>query len=155
MERGEDIEQKVTRYEEFVNERLSVDLSHVLDARDAIRGDIAEYLQLRNILESMSNIAAQGKVKTMVDLGVNFYAQAKIPDASRVMVFVGLGLFLELTRDEATAFIDRRVEQLNRRDKLLCDQAAEINARIKLVLEGLRELQFTNLPPHKPPRSVW
>ena len=155
MQQQEDMKQKIVRYEEFVNERLRVDLRHVLDARDAVRENIAEYLQLRNILENIESSVAQGDIKTMVDLGANFYAQAKIPDASRVIIFVGLGLFLELTLEEAKTFIDSKVEQLNARDKLLSEQATEINARIKLVLEGLRELQLTGLSPQEAPRIVW
>lgn len=155
MHQEEDLKKKIVRYEEFINERLRVDLRHVLDARDAVRENIAEYLQLRNVLESIESSAVQGDVKTLVDLGANFYMQAKIPDASRVMIFVGLGLFLELTLGEARTFIDGKMEQLNARDRLLSKQATEINARIKIVLEGLRELQFTSPTPQETPRTVW
>ena len=40
-------------------------------------------------------------LKTKVDLGCNFYCQARVPDPSMVMVAVGLGFFLELTLEEA------------------------------------------------------
>lgn len=146
------LKEKVTRYEEFLNERLRVDLDHVLRARDSVRDDIAEYLQLQQILDNIG----PGDAKMMVDLGANFYAQAKIPDTSRVMVCVGLGLYVEFTRDEAKDFIAKKVEYLNTRDKHLTKQGTEINARIQLVLEGLRELQFSSAPhePH-PQRTVW
>ncbi len=54
---------------------------------------------------------------------------------------VGLGFFLELTLDEASAHADKKVKELESRAEALSEQACQIKANIKLVLEGLRELQ--------------
>lgn len=131
-----------SRYEKFVNDRLRVDLKRVLDQRDEIRGHIAEYLQLRTMIASILDMPPSQPVKTMIDLGANYYAHAIIPDSSRIVVFVGLDVYLEFTLDEATQFIDKRTDQLNAKDRALTDQASEISGRIKLVLEFLRELHF-------------
>ena len=146
----ENLQAKVTRYEEFVNERLRVDLDHVLRAREAVHEETAEYLQLQQMLDNIGEDA-----KAMVDLGANFYARAKIPDASRVMICVGLGYYVEFTRNEAKIFIAKKVDHLNIKGKQLTEQGTEINARIQLVLEGLRELQFTETPTEPPRRTVW
>ena len=148
---GESLQAKVTRYEEFVNERLRVDLDHVLRARETIHEETAEYLQLQQIIDNIGDDA-----KAMIDLGANFYARAKIPDASRVMVCIGLGLYVEFTREEAKTFIAKKVDHLNTKSKQLTEQGTEINARIQLVLEGLRELQFADdTPPEPPRRTMW
>eukprot|EP00731_Ephydatia_muelleri_P023651 Em0015g1234a len=103
------IRDKVTRYEHFLNERLRTDLRAVLEHRDAVYSDMAEYLQLRNVLEKTQKLGlTQSGLKTIVDLGANFYAQARVMDPSRVFVAVGLGFFVEFTIDEALGSSTRK-----------------------------------------------
>ena len=153
---GAALQEKVTKYEQFLNERLRTDLRAVLDHRDAIYSDMAEYLQLRNVLEKTQKLSiTEGGLKTMVDLGANFYAQARVPDPSRVFVAVGLGFFVEFTIQEALSFIDKKTLLLTDDSQKLTEQATQIRARIKVVLEGLEELQFKGEPPSPSPRDVW
>lgn len=155
-QREQEVQGKVRKYEEFLNERLKADLQQVLEQRDAVYADLAEYLQLRNVIEKLRTPHVVGKeLKTMVDLGANFYTQAKVVDASRIFVAVGLGFFVEFTHQEALDFIAKKVEQLTGKGQQLTEQASLINARIKLVLDALRELQFSNQPTEEPPRAVW
>ena len=147
--------QKVERYEHFVNERLRTDLRAVLDNRDRVYGDIAEYVQLKQVIEQIKQQDKQSPLKTMVDLGCNTYAQARVDDCSRIVVAVGLGFYLEMELDEADKFIDKKVEQLTTKAQELSKQSSEINARIKIVLEALKELQFTGETQDSPHRHVW
>ena len=134
---------KVTKYEEFLNERLHSDVKQVLKARDAVYEEVSEYLQLRNSIDKLIQCQlTKHDLKTMVDLGANFYAHARVPDASRIIVAIGLNLCLEMDLSEALNFIDKRVKYLNAKIEQLSQQAADIRARMKLVLQGLRELQF-------------
>ena len=138
---------KIKKYEEFFNETLGNDLKRTLDARDDIYTQIANYIQLKNAIEHiMSKIEQNGGVvqelKTMVDLGANFYAQARVRDPSRVIVCIGMGFYLEMGLSDALSFIDAKLELLNVRTQNLNQNAAEIKAHMTLVLEGLRELQF-------------
>lgn len=150
------LREKVTKYEHFLNERLRTDLRAVLDHRDTIYSDMAEYLQLRNVLEKTHRLhLSQSGLKTMVDLGANFYVQARVPDPSRVFVAVGLGFFVEFTIQEALVFIDKKIALLTETSQKLTEQATQIRARIKVVLEGLEELQFKSEPPAPTPRAVW
>lgn len=147
---------KVTKYEAFVNERLRTDLEKILEARDAVYADIAEYLQLQNVVTKLSQQRmSQSNLKTMVDLGANFYAQAKVPDASHVCVAVGLGFYVDFTLDEALEFIAEKVDHLTVRGRVLGEEAGQVRARIQLVLEALKELQFHSQPSPSPPRAVW
>ena len=80
-------------------------------------------------------------MKTQVDLGNNFFCQAKVPDTSLVCVAIGFGFFVEMTLEEAAAFIKKKTEQLGVSGKELTEKVAVVKANIRMVLEGLRELQ--------------
>lgn len=60
---------------------------------------------------------------------------------------VGLGFHVELTRVEALDFVRQRVELLTARAELFRQKAFEIRARIKVCLQGLRELQTLDMEP--------
>ena len=57
------------------------------------------------------------------------------------MVCVGFGFFLELTHPEAFNFIEKKVELLQDRVKLLEEESIQIKADIKMLLHTLAELQ--------------
>jgi prefoldin alpha subunit len=76
-----------------------------------------------------------------VDLGANFYARANVAHPERVFVDVGLGFFLELTHNEAMAFIDDKTKLLEKKAEILTGESSKIKSNIKLVLHALRELQ--------------
>lgn len=144
---------KVGLYEAFVDEKLKKDLEKVHRARDEAYSKMAEYLQLKNSIEQIQ-ATTKGGLRTKVDLGCNFYCQAKIEDSSKICVAVGYGFFVEFTLDEAKAFIEKKCDQLSKYVEKLGRDSAKIKAHIKLVLEGLRELQGITQP-HEEPRPVW
>ena len=155
---SDSLSQKVVKYEQFLNERLRSDLKVVLRKRDAILEDLSEYSQLKNTIELLQTQKSQNTpLKSMIDLGCNFYSSAKIPDCSKIFVCVGLGFVLEMTLDEALVFIDKKTSKLSKKVEILSEQASEISARIKVVLEGLNELQFSEQAQFKEhsPRVVW
>ena len=161
---AEKISSKLVDYERFLNERLRTDLRSVLERKDAIYSDIAEYTQLkatiRHLINKQGSPQKDEPLKTMIDLGCNFYAKARVQDYSRITVAIGLGFYLEMQLDEAMAFIDKKVASLTREAKQYSEQASQINARIKMVLGALHELQFRQDSPdeHKeqpPHKTVW
>lgn len=140
------VDQKVLQYENFINEVLKTDLQKVLDQRDSVYEKISQYLQLKNTIQSLQESGSQ-RLKTDVDLGCNFYVQAEVEDASRIFVAVGYGFFVEMTHDEALRFIEKKTSQLTAFTEQLTKDASKIKANIRMVLEGLRELQgLTDLP---------
>uniref|UniRef100_A0A3B4AZ71 Protein UXT n=1 Tax=Periophthalmus magnuspinnatus TaxID=409849 RepID=A0A3B4AZ71_9GOBI len=139
------IDQKVLQYENFINEVLRRDLQKILEQRDSVYEKLSQYMQLKNTLQSLQE--GSKHLKTDVDLGCNFYVEAQIEDASRVFVAVGYGFFVEMTHDEALRFIEKKTAQLTQFTEQLTKDSAKIKAHIRLVLEGLRELQgFSDLP---------
>lgn len=143
----EKLSEKILHYEEFLNERLRADLQKVLSQREQVCSEVAEYNQLKSTVDLLKNerLGTPGKpLKTMVDLGCNFYAHAKVEDCSRIFVLVGLGFYLDMEPEEAAGFIEKKVAHLTDKIDKLSEQAAQINGRIKVVLEMLRELQFSS-----------
>lgn len=157
MEDGVDVEEEVKKYEEFINDKLKKDLETVRKNQEGINTKIAEYVQLKSFIENVksSEESRSGKeLKTQVDLGCNFYCQARITDPSKILVSVGYGFYIEFTLDEALGFIEKKCNQLSTYSSKLGQDSARIKANIKLVMEGLRELQDLG-PVKKPPLSVW
>lgn len=64
------------------------------------------------------------------------------PDPSRIYVNVGLGFHVELTLQEALAFIDKKLGILNEQVAESTKKSAKIKGQIKFVYEGIRELQL-------------
>nr|XP_057940955.1 protein UXT [Doryrhamphus excisus] len=142
------VEQKVLQYEKFIDEVLKKDLQTVMEQRDAVYNQISQYLQLKNTIQSLQETGSK-RLKTDVDLGCNFYVQAEVEDSSRIFVLVGFGFFVEMDHSEALCFIDKKTSQLTSFTDQLTKDAAKIKANIRMVLEGLRELQgLTELPEH-------
>ncbi|KAL4231150.1 hypothetical protein ACF0H5_008733 [Mactra antiquata] len=149
------ISRKVEEYERFLNEKLKEDLRVLLEQRDKIYGQIAEYFQLKTTIEQIKDNKITKNLKTKVDLGCNFYVQANVPDATKICVFIGFGFFLEMTLDEALKFIDKRTKFLTEHSDKLSSDALKVKANIRLVLEGLRELQNLDMPSEPPRREVF
>ncbi|XP_060737263.1 protein UXT isoform X2 [Tachysurus vachellii] len=126
----------------------------VLEQRDGVYEKIAQYLQLKNTIKSIQETGSK-ELKTDVDLGCNFYVQAHVPDTSKILVAVGYGFFLELTLSEALAFIEKKNRHLTEYSEILTKDAAKIKAHIRLVLEGLRELQGLKDVDETPRREVF
>ncbi|KAG0215405.1 hypothetical protein BGX28_010110 [Mortierella sp. GBA30] len=145
------IQQKLARYETFVNESLRKDLKDALDARDAIYDQISEYLKLAKDIEVIRDNGLK-EMKTQVDLGSNFYVQAKIPDTKYIYVNVGFGFHAELTLEEALSFITKKEAHLQRKADIYTEKASQIRAHIKLVLEAMAEIMKLESTP--PPRDL-
>ncbi|KAG0332538.1 hypothetical protein BG004_001206 [Podila humilis] len=138
------VQQKLARYEKFVNESLKKDLQDALDARNSIYNQTSEYLKLAKDIEIIKSNGLK-EMKTQVDIGSNFYVQAKIPDTQYIFVNVGFGFHAQLTLDEALEFISKKEEQLNRhvehgKAEAYTQKASKIRAHIKLVLEAMAEI---------------
>ncbi|CAG8543051.1 7135_t:CDS:2 [Dentiscutata erythropus] len=127
---------KIAEYEKFLHEKLEPDLKQVWDLREKI---YEETVKLKNYIQLIKSNELK-ELKTMVDLGSNFYAQAKIPDTTYIYVNVGFGFHVQLTLDEAIKYIDRKEKLLQRKSDQYTQDISKINAHIKLVYEALTEI---------------
>lgn len=64
-------------------------------------------LELRNLLTVMDTNDLH-EMKTMINVGCEFYMQATVPSTDRVCVDVGLGVHVDFSRAEALQFIEER-----------------------------------------------
>ncbi|XP_022878151.1 protein UXT homolog isoform X2 [Olea europaea var. sylvestris] len=124
-----ELQEKVGRFEEFIDQRLKPDLVHAIAERSDLRRNI-ENLE-KNCVTSL---------RTMVNLGSEVYMQADVPDTRHIFVDVGLGFHVEFTWPEALNFISEREEKLARQIEEYTQLIASIKAQIKMVHEGIREL---------------
>ncbi|XP_037096850.1 protein UXT isoform X1 [Syngnathus acus] len=129
------------------HERILMTVSlKVMEQRDTVYEQASHYLQLKNTLKALQETDSH-HLKADVDLGCNFYVQAEVEDSSKIFVLVGFGFFLEMDHTEALHFIDKKTSQLTAFTDQLTKDSATIKANIRMVLEGLRELQgLTELP---------
>lgn len=138
------VDEKVLQYEEFIDKRLAKDLEAVYKAKEELYTKINEHLQLKSTIiqiKKSRSVDESKDMKTMLDLGNNFFCQARIPDTSMIYVAVGYGFYVQFTLDEALAFIEKKCTLLNNSADKLNKEAAKIKAHIKTVLGGLQELQ--------------
>lgn len=138
---------KIELYEHFVNDRLKSDLEKCYKEQERIYAEMAEYLQVKETIEKLTQarLGLDPKdvepLKVKVDLGCNFYAKAVIEDTSYIYVAIGYGFFLQMKFNEALKFIEKKMKSLNELADELTVKICEIKANIKFVLEGLREMQ--------------
>lgn len=135
-----DIQDKVLKYETFINDVLKEDLKLVHENLDKTNSEIAEWVQLRTILNSLKETELKKGFKTKTDIGTNVYVQAHIEDASKILVAIGSGIYVEYSIEEALTFLDKRITLLNKQAAIMQGDSAKIKSRIKLVLHGIQEL---------------
>ncbi|CAK9807687.1 Protein UXT homolog [Anthophora plagiata] len=137
-----DIQQKILKFETFVNDVLKEDLAQLEQKLNAKNADLAEFFQLKSMITTLqSNGFDKSGFKTQVDIGQNFFIEAHIPDASTILLDVGLGHYVEFSLNDALVIINVRIKLLEQQIANLRKEIAKTNAHIKLILLGIRELQ--------------
>lgn len=135
-------QQKILQFETFVNDVLKADLAKLAEKLDAKNADVAEFLQLKSVITTFQNTNVEKTgFKTKVDIGNNFFIQAHVPDASKILLDIGLGHYIEFNLDEALIVINIRIKLLEEQIVHLRKAIARTNAHIKLTLIVIRDLQ--------------
>merc|ERR1712194_872241 len=129
----------VQELEALVNERFRVELEEVQDERDRLYERIAQCMELKNNMTMLQD-QKRTSLKTMVDLGCDFYVQARIPDTSWVYVKVGLGFHAQMTPTEAISFSTQREKALTEAVEVLTQRSATLKAQIKLTIGAIDEI---------------
>ncbi|XP_042496436.1 protein UXT homolog [Macadamia integrifolia] len=132
-------ENKVQRFEEFIDCRLKPDLVRAIAERDKVFEQQKIFLDLKRNIENLEKNDVTS-LRTLVNLGSEVYMQADVPDTQHIFVDIGLGFHVEFTWSEALEFISKKEERLDRQIEEYTQLIASIKAQIKLVYEGIREL---------------
>ncbi|GMH01760.1 hypothetical protein Nepgr_003599 [Nepenthes gracilis] len=151
-------EEKVKRFEEFVDRRLKPDLVRAI-AESLLQRSLHRVVKLcawrlqgtrffeqqkifSDLKKNIENLQKNSvtSLRTLVNLGSEVYMQADVPDTRHIFVDVGLGFHVEFTWSEALNYISAREERLAKQIEEYTRLVASIKAQIKLVCEGIREL---------------
>ncbi|CAN6727431.1 hypothetical protein ACFX13_011525 [Malus domestica] len=130
---------KIQKFEEFVDQRLKPDLVRAIAQRDKVFEQQKVFSDLRKNIENLEKNSVTS-LRSLVNLGSEVYMQADVPDTRRIFVDIGLGFHVEFTWSEALNYISQREEKLARQVEECTNLIASIKAQIKLVCEGIREL---------------
>ncbi|KAJ0037263.1 hypothetical protein Pint_23573 [Pistacia integerrima] len=132
-------QEKIQKFEEFVDRRLKPDLVRAIGERDKVFEQQKIFSDLRRNIENFEKNSVTS-LRTLVNLGSEVYMQADVADTQRIFVDVGLGFHVEFTWSEALNYISQREEKLSRQVEEYTRLIASIKAQIKMVCEGIREL---------------
>ncbi|KAL6969754.1 hypothetical protein U1Q18_029464 [Sarracenia purpurea var. burkii] len=106
-------QEKVQRFEEFVDRRLKPDLVRAIAERDKVFEQQKVFSDLKSNIENLEKNSVT-QLTTLVNLGSEVYMQAEVPDTRRIFVDVGLGFYVEYTWSEALNYITAREEYIAR-----------------------------------------
>ncbi|XP_058467117.1 protein UXT [Malaya genurostris] len=121
--------------ESFINDCLREDLKTYEQQLNRLNNDIMEYVQLKNMIENMPN----DELKTLVNVGGNFFMKAKTTQLDKILVDVGLRCYVEFSMEEALKFVDMKVNILTKHADVIREKSLETKASIKLALMVIGE----------------
>ncbi|KAI8022756.1 hypothetical protein LOK49_LG03G03042 [Camellia lanceoleosa] len=107
-------QEKVQRFEEFVDRHLKSDLVHaIVERAKSLKNKKKVFSDLRKNIENLEKNSVTG-LRPLVNIGSEVYIQADVPDTRRIFVDIRLGFHVEFTWSEALNYIIARVEKLAR-----------------------------------------
>lgn len=141
---GNEITDKVLRYESFLNDKLKEDLKIIEKRLEEVNSKLTSWYLLKKSLSDINEHHPRG-FKTKTDIGCGLLMQVKVNDPSVVKMHVGLDVYLDMTLDDGVKYCDSRIKLLLKECEHLQTQANKVKAHIKVVLLGLQELQNLNI----------
>lgn len=105
-----ELKEKLKQYSTFIDTKLHPALKRAVTSRERVEHEVKEYQEL---LDKLNAVETKVPLQAMVNLGHELvYCNAEVQDPSTIYVDVGMGFFVQLTRDEAPGVIQKRIEFL-------------------------------------------
>lgn len=156
----EETQLAISDYKRIVERRLKPNLDVACAQRDRILHQLSEVEQMAKALIAIDSTALQPVstnenrcrdemgaplpvLETRVNIGEEFFVRANIYELDKVVVDVGLGVLVEMSRSEARTFVDDRRGVLEASLAIVSNRIAEIQAHLEGVVQCLTELQVT------------
>lgn len=124
--------------ESFIDDVLRENLKEYERYINKMNAEIMEFVQLKNVCESIVHSLSDG-FKTQVNVGGNFFISANVPDASKILINIGLNHYVEFTINEAIKFCDFKVKSMENDANVIREKSIETRAQIKLALLSIAE----------------
>jgi prefoldin alpha subunit len=103
----------------------------------------------RSALEAVKGLAEFKPKEVLVPIGGGTLLRSAPPDASKVLVSVGAGVVLVRTRQEASAFLDARVKEIENSIMAVMSQRNQIADRLEADRQSLQSMISRPAPPQK------
>lgn len=148
----------IEKYASAVERRLKPGLDAACELRDKAFEQLAETEQMEKALDVL-DVAAEAAaekgaeaqrdvtgrlppaLETKVNIGEEFYMNAHVHSLEPVIVDVGLGALVEMSRQEAREFVTKRRGMLEAQAATQTKRIAEVQAHLEHVVRHLAELK--------------
>ncbi|XP_055339766.1 protein UXT-like [Paramacrobiotus metropolitanus] len=142
------MDSKLAHYEAFVNEKLRGDLQQVENRLAKILEELNEYQSLKSLIQKLEDKKIPSDhMRVYTDLGCNFRVQAHIVDPCTMYVNLGLDVYVEMPLAQASKYVTARINSLTSTVESLKKAEYQIKSHIRVVLEGLRQMQSISAEP--------
>eukprot|EP00345_Euplotes_harpa_P008998 CAMPEP_0168354616 /NCGR_PEP_ID=MMETSP0213-20121227/24010_1 /TAXON_ID=151035 /ORGANISM="Euplotes harpa, Strain FSP1.4" /LENGTH=155 /DNA_ID=CAMNT_0008366567 /DNA_START=16 /DNA_END=479 /DNA_ORIENTATION=- len=129
-----EVEQKVKKYEDFIHNKIDPDLKILETKVNSLYKSMESYVNLKNTIE-MLNEQGVKSTRMQVDMGCNFYVQAEVEDTDTLIVDIGKGIFVELTRKQALSVCEQKQTNYEKSINALKEKMAQVKSP-KIFLGG-------------------
>ncbi|XP_045470261.1 uncharacterized protein LOC123677650 [Harmonia axyridis] len=146
----EDIEEKIKKYELYIEEDLKNDLKKVDDTLRLKNSMYQEWEEVENMSKTIQEFNEKDRDMLLkLELGDGVLVQGEVTNFNDVFVDIGLGHILKMEPVEAIKYAGIRKNILKKEVDHNRKLAVEIKTRIKFTLLAISELQSTILPPEQ------
>lgn len=133
-----ELSSKILKFESYVDDVLRTELEEYLKMFHLKEADLDEWLQLKRMISTMKEQNLPG-FKGKINLGSNVYVPVEVPDTSRLIMNLGIGVFVEMTLDDSLAHTNLQINKLETEISFLSDCINSLKARIQVLLQGITE----------------
>lgn len=95
-------------------------------------GTIARLMEEgRLAIEAIKNLSGQDSVQTLMPIGIGVYMQTTTLPNSKLLVSVGSGVAIEKSKDDATAYLESRLSEMEAALRSMAAQKQELAMRME------------------------
>lgn len=121
------------------------DLKVAYERREKMKQELIDVNELENIIKLMmvNKDVAENGLQTSVNLGCDFYVDARVKKTDSILISVGLDLFMECTLPDAIKLLTEKQKILEHQLEYMSSQIAQIESHITLTTMALgQQAQF-------------
>jgi prefoldin subunit 5 len=111
------------------------DLKVAYERREKMKQELVDANELENIIKLMmdNKDVAENGLQTSVNLGCDFYVDAKVKKTDSILISVGLDLFMECSLPDAIKLLSEKQKMLEHQLEYMSSQVAQVESYITLT----------------------